>query len=314
MNTFNSNLHTQIASGGTRMLDTRPLDARSFDGRALESERVVLDDLEVGELAVQYDGSEPEELLEWAFNRFGEERFALVSSFQAEASVLIDMAYQINPKVRVVTVDTGRMPQEQYEIIDAFRLRYGINVEVLFPDAPGVEGMVRKHGVNLFYDSVPNRLLCCHVRKVLPLNRALKGLDCWGTGLRRDQWATRSNLKKIEMDHDHGGIIKLIPLADWTNEDVWNYIKEYDVPAHPLYGKNFSSISCQPCTRPIKVGEDPRSGRWWWEKNAPKECGMHCSIETGGFEHEVEAILGHQANHGTSGHEQNGHALNGASH
>jgi phosphoadenosine phosphosulfate reductase len=256
-------------------------------------QRVVLDDLEVGELAVDFDAREPEELLEWAFNTFGEDRLAVVSSFQAEASVLIDMAYQINPKVRVITVDTGRMPQEQYDIIDEVRRRYGIQVEVLFPEASAVEAMTKRHGVNLFYESVKDRLLCCQVRKVLPLNRALKGLDAWVTGLRRDQWATRANLKKIEVDHDHGGIVKLIPLADWTKEDVWGYIKEYNLPVHPLYAKGYTSISCQPCTRRVPEGADPRSGRWWWEVNAPKECGMHCSIETGGFEHELEAILGH---------------------
>ena len=264
----------------------------------LDIERVVLDDLEVGELAVDYEAREPEDVIEWAFNTFGEERFALVSSFQAEASVLIDMAHQINPKVRVITVDTGRMPQEQYDIIDEFRKRYGIQVEVLFPDASAIEGMNVKHGVNPFYQSIEKRLLCCHIRKVLPLNRALKGLDCWGTGLRRDQWATRANLKKIELDHDHGGIVKLIPLADWTEQDVWDYIKEYDLPVHPLYQLGYKSISCQPCTRPVPPGADGRSGRWWWEVNAPKECGMHCSIETGGFEHEVEAILGHQNEQG----------------
>jgi phosphoadenosine phosphosulfate reductase len=260
----------------------------------LDTERVLLDDLEVGELAVEYDDKEPEDLLEWAFNQFGEDRFALVSSFQAEAAVLIDMAYHINPKVRVITIDTGRMPQEQYDIIDAVRQRYGIQVEVLFPEASTLEAMTRKHGVNLFYESVENRLLCCQVRKVLPLNRALKGLDCWGTGLRRDQWATRANLKKIELDHDHGGIIKLIPLADWTEQDVWDYIRQYDLPFHPLYNRGFKSIGCVPCTRPVPEGAEGRSGRWWWETDAPKECGMHCSIETGGFEHELKAILGQE--------------------
>ena len=266
----------------------------------LDIDRVVLDDLEVGELAVDYEDRDPEEVLEWAFDRFGAERFAVITSFQADGVVIMDMAHRINPNVRVITVDTGRMPQEYYEIADAFRQRYGMKIEMLFPDAGGVEAMVKKHGPNLFYDSVPNRLLCCQVRKVLPLTRALKGLDAWATGLRRDQWATRANIKKIELDHDHGGIVKISPLADWVEQDVWDYIRENDVPVHPLYAKGFTSISCAPCTRPVPEGAHGRSGRWWWEVNAPKECGMHCSIETGGFEHEVEAILGH---------DKNGHAL-----
>ncbi len=261
----------------------------------LDAERELLDDLEVGELAVEYETREPEDVLEWAIDRFGLERFALVTSFQIDGSVLIDMAWRINPKVRVITVDTGRFPQEQFEIMDAFRLRYGIQLEVMFPEYRAVEEMTRKHGVNLFYDSVQNRIRCCQVRKVLPQLRALQTLDCWVTGLRRDQWATRANIKKIEIDHDHGGIIKLCPLADWTEEDVWNYARENDVPIHPSYAKGYKSLGCQPCTRPVKEGEHGRSGRWWWETNAPKECGMHCSIETGGFEHEAEAILGHQS-------------------
>ena len=259
--------------------------------RELDEERVILDDLEAGELAVQYDAAEPEEVLEWAFERFGR-RVGLVSSFQAEAVVLIDMAWRLNQDVRVITIDTGRMPQETYDVIDAVRKKYDLPVEVVFPDAPTVETMVKKHGVNLFYESVPLRLTCCHIRKVLPLNRVLRDLDAWVTGLRREQWATRANIRKIEVDHDHGGIIKISPLADWTQEEVWDYIRENDVPYHPLYDKGYTSISCAPCTRPVPEGADPRSGRWWWEVNAPKECGMHCSIETGGFEHEVAAILG----------------------
>jgi len=261
----------------------------------LDTERLLLDDLEVGELAVEYDDREPEDVLEWGIERFGLERFAVVTSFQIDGSVLIDMAYKINPKVRVITVDTGRFPQEQFDIMEVFRQRYeGLRLEVMFPEYSAVEAMTRRHGVNLFYESVENRLLCCHVRKVLPQLRALQTLDCWVTGLRRDQWATRANIKKIEIDHDHGGIIKLCPLADWTEDDVWDYARENDVPIHSSYSKGFKSLGCVPCTRPVKEGEHGRSGRWWWETNAPKECGMHCSIETGGFEHEVEAILGHQ--------------------
>lgn len=255
----------------------------------------LMDDYEAGELAVEFDDKEPEDLLEWAFERFGD-RLAIITSFQIDTLVLLDMAYQINPKVRVITVDTGRLPQETYDLIDQVRDRYKIDIEVRYPEAAHVEQMVRRHGMNLFRDSVAKRLLCCHIRKVLPLNKALEDLDAWITGLRRDQWATRSNIRKVDLDHDHGGIVKLNPLADWSHDDVWAYAREYDVPTHPLYAQGYTSIGCTPCTRPIKPGEDSRAGRWWWETNAPKECGMHCPIETGGFEHEVHAILGDEAN------------------
>ena len=151
--------------------------------------------------------------------------------------------------------------------------------------------MTSKHGVNLFYQAVPLRLLCCQVRKVRPLQRALDGLDAWITGLRRETWASRADIRKIELDHEHGGIAKLNPLADWTHEEVWDYIRANEVPYHALYDQGYTSIGCAPCTRRSAPGEDPRAGRWWWETNAPKECGMHCTIETGGFEHELEVLL-----------------------
>ncbi|MEO6811707.1 MAG: phosphoadenylyl-sulfate reductase [Isosphaeraceae bacterium] len=261
----------------------------------------LIDDFEAGELAIHFDDKEPEDLLEWAFERFGD-RLAIITSFQIDTLVLLDMAYQINPKVRVITVDTGRLPQETHDLIDQVRDKYKINVEVRYPDAAHVEAMVQRNGMNLFRKSVPSRLLCCHLRKVLPLQRALEDLDAWITGLRRDQWATRANIRKVDLDHDHGGIVKLNPLADWSHDDVWAYAKEYDVPNHPLYSQGFSSIGCVPCTRAIKPGEDSRAGRWWWETNAPKECGMHCPIETGGFEHEVHAILGEEARTENLGH------------
>lgn len=259
----------------------------------ITAERVLLDDLEVGELSNYFDDAHPEDVLAWSFDRFGE-RVALVSSFQAEAMVLLDMSTRLNPDVRVITIDTGRLPQETYDVIDRVRRRYGIQVEVRFPEARSVERMATRHGLNLFYEDVKLRLLCCHVRKVEPLRKMLADLDAWVTGLRREQWATRANIRKLEVDHDHGGILKVNPLADWTEEEVWDYIREYDLPYNQLYDQGFTSISCAPCTRPVPPGEDPRSGRWWWETNAPKECGMHCSIETGGFEHEIEAILGHR--------------------
>jgi len=253
-----------------------------------------MDDFEAGELSVHFEDKEPEDLLEWAFERFGERDFALISSFQAEAMVLIDMAWRINDKVRVITVDTGRLPQETYDLIDRVRDEYGIPVEVVLPDSQLVSKLVGRHGLNLFRQSVEMRLLCCHIRKVVPLTGVLDGLEAWSTGLRRGQWATRGNIRKVDIDHDHGGLVKISPLADWSDEAVWNYISDNDVPYHALYDNGYTSIGCAPCTRPVEEGEDARSGRWWWETGAPKECGMHCPIETGGFEHEVEIILGNK--------------------
>ncbi len=255
--------------------------------------RDLLDEFEAGELAVELDPEPPETIIAWALERW-HPQVAICTSFQAEGMVILDMAWRINPKVRVFTVDTGRLPQETYDIMEQVRGRYGIEVEVYFPDTRQVQALVRRFGPNLFYSSVEARLLCCKVRKVEPIRRVLEGLDAWITGLRREQWASRANIRKVEIDHDHGGLAKISPLADWTYEEVWDYIRAYDVPHHPLYDRGYTSIGCVPCTRPTQPGEDLRAGRWWWEKNAPKECGIHCPIETGGFEHELEAILGRE--------------------
>jgi phosphoadenosine phosphosulfate reductase len=255
------------------------------------AEHDLMDELEAGEAAVELDDREPPEVLAWAIERFGR-RLGICSSFQAEGCALIDMAWRIDPHVRVFTIDTGRQPQETHDLIDAIRDRYGLRVEVFTPDSGVVEAMVTRHGNNLFYREVNLRLLCCQVRKVLPLRRALMNFDAWVTGLRRDQWATRSNIRKVEIDHDHGAIVKFAPMADWTEREVWDYIRANDVPYNALYDRGFRSIGCAPCTRPVAAGADPRSGRWWWETGAPKECGMHCAIETGGFEHELTALLG----------------------
>ena len=253
-------------------------------------ERLVLDELEAGELAVEFDDQPPQAVLEWALDRL-HPRIAVCTSFQAEGMVILDMAWRIDRDVRVFTVDTGRLPQETHQMIDAVRERYGMEVEVTFPDTREVEALARRYGANPFYRKVELRLLCCAVRKVHPLLKVLDGLDGWITGLRREQWASRSNIRKVELDHDHGGIVKVNPLADWYPEEVWSYIRENGVPYHPLYDRGYTSIGCAPCTRPTAPGEDPRAGRWWWEKNAPKECGIHCPIETGGFEHELEVLL-----------------------
>ena len=253
------------------------------------------DELEAGELAIRFEGESPQALLEWAIEEFSPQ-IALSAAFQADDCVLIDMAYRIDPSVRVFTVDTGRLPAETHELITELRDRYpGLNLDVLEPDAGQVERMVRAKGLELMRESVPNRLLCCNVRKVQPLTAHLDGLEAWITGLRRDQWATRTNIRKVEIDHDHGAIVKLNPLAEWTEDEVWDYARANDVPTHPLYERGYTSIGCAPCTRAIRAGEAGRDGRWWWESNAPKECGIHCAIETGGLEHELHALIGEHA-------------------
>jgi len=252
---------------------------------------VVLGELEIGEIGVELDDREPQDVIAWGLETFGE-RVAVVTALQAEGMAVLDMAARIRPDVRAVTVDTGRLPRATHAFIHDVRAHYPrVRFEVLLPDAEEVETMVRRHGADPFRTSIPLRLLCCHVRKVRPLLRALRGLDAWFTGLRREQWASRAAIKKVELDHDHGGIVKLNPLADWTNQEVWEYLEASGVPVHPLYRQGYTSIGCDPCTRPTAAGEDDRAGRWWWERGAPKECGIHCPIETGGFEHEAEAIL-----------------------
>ena len=252
----------------------------------------LMDDLEAGELSVQFEGVEPEALLEWALERFSP-RIAISTALQIDGSVLLDMAYRIDPTVQVFTVDTGRLPDQTHALIATLQAHYpGLNLTVLQPQREHVARMVSRNGLDLFRDSVENRLLCCNVRKVQPLTAHLDTLDAWITGLRRDQWATRTNIRKVELDHDHGAIVKLNPLAEWTKDEVWDYVRDNGVPYHPLYDGGYTSIGCAPCTRAIRDGEADRAGRWWWETNAPKECGIHCSIETGGFEHELHAILG----------------------
>ena len=173
------------------------------------------------------------------------------------------------------TLDTGRLPGETYDLMEAVRDRWGIEIETYAPDTGAVEAMVRTKGPNLFYDSLDDRLLCCRVRKVEPLGRALATVDGWVTGLRRDQITTRAATAKIATDHDHGDIWKIAPLADWSEAQVWAYIREHDLPYNALHDQGYPSIGCAPCTRAIGPGEDPRAGRWWWEQPDHRECGLH---------------------------------------
>jgi len=233
-----------------------------------------LDDLEAGELSVEFEGTEPEELLEWAIDRFGD-RLVLSTAFQEGDVALIHMAYEIDPAVQVFSVDTGRLPGETYDLMEAVRDRWGVEIETYAPDTGAVEAMVRTKGPNLFYDSLDDRLLCCRVRKVEPLGRALATVDGWVTGLRRDQITTRAATAKIAVDHDHADIWKIAPLADWSEARVWAYIREHDLPYNALHDQGYPSIGCAPCTRAIGPGEDPRAGRWWWEQPDHRECGLH---------------------------------------
>ena len=185
----------------------------------------LLDDLEAGELSVEFEGQEPRELLEWALERFAP-RVAVSTAFQIDGVALIDMAYELDPAIEIFSVDTGRLPVQTHDLIEQLRDRYpGLNLQLLAPDPQHLQAMVTRHGPNLFYQQVEKRLLCCNIRKVQPLTRHLAGLDAWITGLRRDQWASRTDIRKIEIDHDHGALVKLNPLAEWTEEEVWDYVR-----------------------------------------------------------------------------------------
>ena len=222
-----------------------------------------------------------EALLSWAISTYGQ-GFAIACSFQKEDLVLADMAArvtgQVHPpdgtgagKFRLFTLDTGRLHEETYHMMEEVRRRYGVVVETVFPDREEVERMVHAHGPNLFYISQESRHLCCDIRKTRPLGKKLSELRAWATGLRREQSPTRSQIPKVEGTN---GILKLSPLADWTAAQVEQYTQRHGLPVHPLYARGFASIGCAPCTRAIQPGEDERAGRWWWEQSN-KECGIH---------------------------------------
>ena len=233
----------------------------------------VAEKLDIGRVNEDLQTKSPQEVLEWALSEF-HPNIALAWS-GAEDIAVADMMIKINPEARIFTLDTGRLNPETYDLIDRVRDKYGIDIEVMFPNSAEVEEMVHNKGMNLFYNSVENRKLCCSVRKVRPLKRILSSLDAWVTGLRRDQAVTRTALNKVEIDDAFGGIVKVNPIADWSHEDVWDYIRKNDVPYNDLHDNGYPSIGCAPCTRTVKAGEDIRAGRWWWESPDTKECGLH---------------------------------------
>lgn len=233
---------------------------------------------EVSKIADRLEGADAAEVLAWAVEEF-HPAIAVGTGLGVEGMVIIDMLHAMAKRPRVLTVDTGRLPQETHDLIERVRARYGLTIEIYFPDPARLEEIVRAHGPNMFYRSRRLRRLCCHVRKVEPLRRALAGLSAWITGLRRDQSVTRVGIRKVEIDEANGGLVKVNPLADWSDEDVWDYVRRNDVPYNALHDQRFPSIGCVPCTRPVLPGESVRSGRWWWEPPAGRECGLHPSGE-----------------------------------
>lgn len=219
-------------------------------------------------------GQSPQDILTWALGHWGADKVALASSLGAEDQVLTEMLVKIEPKAVVFTLNTGRLPGETLDCLKATEAKYGFRYKVYEPDAVAVKKMVEEKGLDLFYESVENRKLCCHVRKVEPLGRALKGLKAWICGLRRDQSVTRADLNVVEWDAVNG-LYKINPLIDWTEKQVWDYVRANDVPYNKLHDQGYRSIGCAPCTRAVKPGEDIRAGRWWWENPDKKECGLH---------------------------------------
>jgi phosphoadenosine phosphosulfate reductase len=198
------------------------------------------------------------------------------TSLGLEDQVLLDKLVKLNQPFQIFTLDTGRLFQETYELWEKTERHYQIKIEPFFPNFQEVEKMVKEKGINLFYKSVENRKLCCAVRKLEPLSRALKQAKIWLTGLRREQSPTRNEMKFAEWEEKYN-LLKINPLIDWSLEQVWDYVKKEKVPYNPLHDENFPSIGCAPCTRAILPGEDIRAGRWWWENPTTKECGLHIS-------------------------------------
>lgn len=221
----------------------------------------------------QWAGLSAEEILGKALKLFGG-KITFASSLGAEDQVITYMLSKIDKSANIITLDTGRVFPETYDLLHRTVNRYGMSIKSYYPDTTQVEEMVNTKGINLFYESVENRKLCCHVRKIVPLRRALHGMDAWITGLRREQSVTRTDFKIVEWDSANG-LIKINPLLEWSEEQVWECIRKNNIPYNKLHDQGFPSIGCQPCTRAIEKGEDLRAGRWWWEMPDSKECGLH---------------------------------------
>lgn len=232
---------------------------------------------EIAGLSAEYERREPQDILALALDRFT----SIALSFSgAEDVVLVDMAAKIRPGVAVFSLDTGRLHPETYRFLEKVRKRYPIALELLAPDAPAVERLVREKGLFSFYED--GHTECCAIRKVVPLKRKLATLDAWVTGQRKDQSpGTRANVPVLQKDATFSTADKLVvkfnPLANWTSAQVWRYIRDNDVPYNELHEKGFASIGCEPCTRAVLPNQHEREGRWWWEEATKKECGLHAA-------------------------------------
>ena len=217
--------------------------------------------------------STPQEIVAYLSGELGS-KLVLASSLGAEDQVLSHMLSGIDATARVVVLDTGRLPQATYDLLQRMRTHTDLTYEAYFPQATAVEELLRDQGPNGFYESVTNRKACCGVRKSEPLARALSNATAWATGQRRSQSVTRTALELFEWDQRHG-LVKVNPLASWSSREVWDYLREHDVPYSSLHDEGFPSIGCAPCTRAVSPGEDERAGRWWWERPESRECGIH---------------------------------------
>jgi len=229
--------------------------------------------MNIEELNKKFQNSKPEDVIAFFLENY-ERDAALSSSLGAEDQVLTDMMFKIKKDSNIFTLDTGRLHPETYNVMDETNLKYNVKLNVIFPKNEDVEKLYQTQGINGHFESIENRKNCCGIRKMEPLKRALKPLKVWFTGLRAAQSVTRTDMPIVELDENFD-VIKVNPLINWSEEDVWEYINKNNVPYNKLHKQGYPSIGCAPCTRPVKEGEDIRSGRWWWENPEHKECGLH---------------------------------------
>ncbi len=231
---------------------------------------------EIDKLNYDFKEKAPKEIIDFAIEKFGLHRIALASSLSIEDQMLTEIFVKASTNPRIFFIDTGRHFQSTYDLMQETSSRYHFTYEVYAPSNEQLEKIISEHGPNMFYDSIDLRKKCCEVRKVEPLKRVLATLDAWVCGLRREQSLTRDGIELFEWDYTHK-VLKINPLVFWSEDKVWDYIQKENIPYNSLYNKDFRSIGCQPCTRAVKLGEDVRSGRWWWEDPDKKECGLHIS-------------------------------------